>query len=35
MIKVEYARCIMLIVKGKENDNDILEAAAILQEVQV
>lgn len=25
----------MLIVKGKEDDNDILEAAAILQEVQV
>ena len=24
-----------MIVKGKENDNDILEAAKILQEVQV
>jgi 26S proteasome regulatory subunit N5 len=32
---VEYARCVLLIVKGKENDNDILEAAKILQEVQV
>ena len=35
MTQVEYARCVMLIVKSKENDNDILEAAQILQEVQV
>lgn len=34
-LEVEYARCVLLIVKGKENDNDILEAAKILQEVQV
>jgi len=34
-MKVEYARCVMLIVKGKENENDIMEAAQILQEVQV
>lgn len=25
----------MLIVRGKEDDNDIMEAASILQEVQV
>lgn len=34
-LEVEYARCILMIVKGKENDNDIFEAAKILQEVQV
>lgn len=34
-LEVEYARCILMIVKSKENDNDILEAAKILQEVQV
>lgn len=35
MIQVEYARCVLMIVKNKEDDNDILEAANILQEVQV
>jgi 26S proteasome regulatory subunit N5 len=34
-MQVEYARCVLLIVRGKEDDNDITEAAAILQEVQV
>lgn len=34
-LEVEYARCVLMIVKGKEDDNDILEAAKILQEVQV
>ncbi len=34
-LEVEYARCVMMIVKGKEDENDILEAANILQEVQV
>ena len=34
-LEVEYARCVLLIVKSKESDNDILEAAKILQEVQV
>lgn len=34
-LEVEYARLVMLIVKGKEDDNDINEAAKILQEVQV
>ena len=34
-LEVEYARCVLMIVKGKESDNDILEAAKILQEVQV
>ena len=34
-LEVEYARCILMIVKSKEDDNDILEAAKILQEVQV
>lgn len=33
-LEVEYARCVMLIVKGKE-DGDLMEAANILQEVQV
>lgn len=33
--QVEYARCVLMIVKAKENDNDLMEAAAILQEVQV
>ncbi len=32
---MEYARCVLMIVKSKEDDNDILEAAKILQEVQV
>jgi hypothetical protein len=34
-IQVEYARCVLMIVKNKEDDNDIMEAANILQEVQV
>lgn len=34
-MQVEYARCVLMIVKNKEDDNDILEAANILQEVQV
>ena len=34
-IKVEYARCCLRLVKYKENDNEINEAAKILQEVQV
>jgi 26S proteasome regulatory subunit N5 len=34
-MQVEYARCVLMIVKGKEDENDILEAASILQEVQV
>ncbi|EGR29077.1 26S proteasome protein, macropain, putative [Ichthyophthirius multifiliis] len=33
--KVEYARCCLLLVKLKEDDNEINEAAKILQEVQV
>lgn len=31
IIQVEYARCVLLIVKSKEDDNDIFEAAKILQ----
>lgn len=34
-LEVEYARCVLMIVKAKEDDNDIFEAAKILQEVQV
>lgn len=34
-LEVEYARIVLMIVKGKEDDNDINEAAKILQEVQV
>ena len=34
-LEVEYARLVLMIVKGKEDDNDINEAAKILQEVQV
>jgi 26S proteasome regulatory subunit N5 len=30
-LEVEYARLVLLIVKGKEDDNDINEAAKILQ----
>ena len=33
--QVEYARCCLRLVKYKENDNEINEAAKILQEVQV
>jgi 26S proteasome regulatory subunit N5 len=29
-LEVEYARCILMIVKFKENDNEILEASKIL-----
>lgn len=34
-LEVEYARCCLDIVKLKEDDNEINEAARILQEVQV
>jgi len=34
-LEVEYARCCLRLVKYKENDNEINEAAKILQEVQV
>ena len=30
-LEVEYARIVLMIVKGKEDDNDINEAAKILQ----
>lgn len=33
LTKVEYARCVLLLVKFKENDNEIADAAKILQEV--
>jgi 26S proteasome regulatory subunit N5 len=29
-LEVEYARCILLLVKFKENDNEIADAASIL-----
>ena len=34
-LEVEYARCVLKITQFKENDNEITEAAKILQEVQV
>lgn len=34
-LEVEYARCCLWLVKLKENEKDIEEAAKILQEVQV
>lgn len=34
-LEVEYARCVLLLVRFKENDNEIADAAKILQEVQV
>jgi len=34
-LEVEYARCCWLLVKQKENEEDINEAAKILQDVQV
>jgi hypothetical protein len=34
-LEVEYARCVLKITQYKENDNEISEAAKILQEVQV
>lgn len=34
-LEVEYARCVLMLVKFKENDNEIVEASKILQEVQV
>lgn len=34
-LEVEYARCCLRLVKYKENDKEIEEAAKILQEVQV
>ncbi len=30
-LEVEYARCVLMIVKNKENEDNILDAAKILQ----
>eukprot|EP00828_Plagiopyla_frontata_P017832 TRINITY_DN22_c0_g1_i2.p1 TRINITY_DN22_c0_g1~~TRINITY_DN22_c0_g1_i2.p1 ORF type:complete len:446 (+),score=71.10 TRINITY_DN22_c0_g1_i2:68-1405(+) len=34
-LEVEYARCVMMLVQWKESDNDLLQAAKILQDIQV
>lgn len=34
-LEVEYARCVLMLTQYKEDDNQIEDAAKILQEVQV
>jgi len=34
-LEVEYARCVLMLTQYKEDDNQIADAAKILQEVQV
>ena len=34
-LEVEYARCVLWLLRGKEQDNSISEAVEVIQEVQV